>query len=285
MRSAAATSGARGPRLPSGHSLARLGATLLMIATLGANPAAAAPRDLRATRIDGRTVAYRVLGHGAPVLVLLSGLGDGMDSFKAVAPDLAQNATVILYDRAGYGDSDGPTAPRDARAVNDELVAVLEASGVRGPYVIAGHSLGGLYAEYFAARHPEALAGLILEESRPADFTRRCEAAKLGGCVVTPAMARFLPKGTRAEVAGLPDTLAQVAAITGQTDKPVLILSRAVGPRVTPFEAVWAKAQDDLAARYPGSRHLTAPAGGHYIHRDQDAWFIDRVRDFLLKTR
>jgi len=259
-------------------------AALLMIAVLGATAASAAPRDVRVAQIEGRAVAYRVLGQGAPVLVLLSGLGEGMASFQAVAPELARNATVIVYDRAGYGDSDAPTGPRDARAVDDELVAVLQASGVRGPYVVAGHSLGGLYAEYFAARHPEAVAGLILEDSRPSDFTDRCEAAKLSACVVTPGMVRFMSRGAQAEVAGLTDTLAQVAAISGRTDRPVLVLSRATGPRPTPFTRVWAEAQDDLAARYAGSRHRTAPAGGHAIHRDQDAWFIDQVRDFLAGT-
>jgi pimeloyl-ACP methyl ester carboxylesterase len=264
---------------------ALLAAALLAGATFGATGSSAAPADVRTAAVDGHTVAYRVLGHGRPVLVLISGLGDGMASFEKVAPELAKHGTVIVYDRAGYGGSGEATTPRDAAAADRELLGMLKASGVAGPYVIAGHSLGGLYAEYFAAAHPSEVAGLILEETRPADFTQRCEAAKISMCVATPAMARFMPKGAQAEVAALAATVAEVAAIKRQAAKPVLVLSRPTGPAAKPFDALWTEAQGDLAALYAGSRHLTAPAGGHYIHRDQREWFMGCVNDFLARIR
>lgn len=257
-------------------------ATLLLAGTaVTAPPSEAAPGDQRIARIEGRAVAYRVLGQGAPTIVLISGLGDGMASFDGVATELARTATVIVYDRAGYGGSDPATGPRDAREVDRELFALLKASGVTGPYILAGHSLGGLYAEYSAARHPGEVVGLILEESRPADFTDRCQAAGLSRCVVTPAMARFLPGGAQAEVAALDETLAQVAAQPRRSDLPVLVLSRPSKGRAGSFAALWTAAQADLAAGYAGSRHLTAPAGGHSVHRDQRDWFIAAVRGFV----
>lgn len=257
-------------------------ATLLLAGTaVTAPPSEAAPGDQRIARIEGRAVAYRVLGQGAPTIVLISGLGDGMESFDGVATELARTATVIAYDRAGYGGSDPAAGPRDAQDVDRELFALLRASGVNGPYVLAGHSLGGLYAEYSAALHPGEVVGLILEESRPADFTDRCQAAGLSRCVVTPAMARFLPKGARAEVAALEATIAQVAAQPRRSDLPVLVLSRPSKGRAGSFAALWTAAQADLAAGYAGSRHLTAPAGGHSVHRDQRDWFIASVRAFV----
>jgi pimeloyl-ACP methyl ester carboxylesterase len=265
------------------HAL--LATALLLCGMVGANGCNAAPADVRTDQIDGRTVAYRVLGQGRPVVVLISGTGDGMASFEDVAPELAKRATVILYDRAGYGRSGDPSAPRDAAAVDRELSAVLRASGVAGPYVIAGHSVGGLYAEYFAAKHPGDVAGLILDDSRPVDFTHRCESAKIGMCVVTPAMVRFGPQGAQAEVAALNETMSEVDALALLPGRPVLVLSHPIGSHPTPFDALWARAQDDLAARYPGSSHLTAPGGGHYIHRDQRAWFVGAVSDFLALTR
>lgn len=65
----------------------------------------AAPKDARFATIEGRRVAYRVIGAGRPALVMISGLGEGMASFEAAAPALATKATLILYDRAGYGAS------------------------------------------------------------------------------------------------------------------------------------------------------------------------------------
>lgn len=264
----------------SGHGL--LAAALAAGALFGTSASAAPPAAV--AQADGHAVAYQVQGRGRPVLVLISGLGDGMASFREVAPDLAAHATIILYDRAGYGGSGAPAGPRDADAVDRELDALLRASGVPGPYVLAGHSVGGLYAEYFAAHHPNAVAGLILEESRPADFTRRCRAAGLSMCVATPAMMTFAPQGAQAEVAALDATVAQVDALAPATGKPVagkpvLVLSRAPGQK--PFDTLWTQAQSDLAARYPGAVHRTAPAGGHYVHRDQRAWFVTQVTQFL----
>ncbi|MES2344252.1 MAG: alpha/beta hydrolase [Pseudomonadota bacterium] len=259
-----------------GHGL--LAAALAAGALFGTS-ASAAPPPASVAQVDGHAVAYQVQGRGRPVLVLISGLGDGMASFREVAPDLAAHATVILYDRAGYGGSAAPAGPRDAAAVDRELDGLLAASGVPGPYVLAGHSVGGLYAEYFAAHHPDAVAGLILEESRPADFTRRCRAAGLSMCVATPAMMTFAPQGAQAEVAALDAAVAQVDALAPVAGKPVLVLSRAPGAK--PFDTLWTQAQSDLAARYPGAVHRTAPAGGHYVHRDQRAWFVAQVTGFL----
>ena len=252
-------------------------AAALAAGALFGTAASAAPAAV--VQADGPAVAYQVQGQGRPVLVLISGLGDGMASFREVAPDLAAHATVILYDRAGYGGSDAPSGPRDAAAVDRELQALLAASGVAGPYVLAGHSIGGLYAEYFAAHHPGEVAGLILEESRPADFTRRCQTAGLSMCVATPAMMTFAPKGAQAEVAALDATLAQVGALVPVAGKPVLVLSRAPGAK--PFDRLWTEAQSDLAGRYRGAVHRTASAGGHYVHRDQRAWFVAQVTGFL----
>ncbi len=242
---------------------------------------ATAPRDARFAEVDSHRIEYRVLGSGRPTIVMLSGLGDGMATFQDVAPELATNATVILYDRAGYGGSDPTTGPHDAEAAARELSAVLEQSGVSGPYVLVGHSLGGLYAEYFAAQHPDQTLGIVLEESRPANFTRRCEDAGISSCTLPASLAWTLPEGGRAELASLTATVKEVERIGAAHGKPVLVLSRPLTANPGAFDVLWSTAQRDLAARYPGARQVVAEGGGHYIHRDQRAWFVETVRAFI----
>jgi pimeloyl-ACP methyl ester carboxylesterase len=254
-------------------------AALILAGTCGAAPAAE-----QTAQIDGHLVAYRVLGQGRPVLVVIGGLGEGMSAFNNVSNELAAAATVIVYDRAGYGDSGAPVGPQDAGAVERELEGLLQASGATGPYVLLGHSTGGLYAEYFAAKHPDLIAGLVLEESRPADFTARCQMAGLAMCVATPAMVRFMGQGAQADVAAFDAVMDQVAATPPLTSKPVLVLSRPAAAGAKPIDMLWAQAQADLAARYPGSHHLTAPAGGHDMHHDERDWFLATVRDFLASV-
>lgn len=264
---------------------ALLAAVLAAGASFGSDSIAAERSEVRFAQADGHAVAYRVAGHGAPVLVLISGLGDGMASFDGVVDDLARSATVIVYDRAGYGRSGDPQGVRDAAAADRELSDLLRASGVKGPYVVGGHSIGGQYAEYFAGRHPGEVSGLILIDSRPADFTAACAQAGLAMCVATPEMLRFAPKGAQAEVAALAETAAEVAALKEGSNLPTLVLSRAVSARPKPIDALWAQSQQALAARYPGSRQQTAPGGGHYIHKTARDWFVAQVSGFLQDHR
>lgn len=249
-----------------------------------ASPADAAPDAPAVSSAPSASepeIAYRVLGAGRPVIVMISGLGDGMATFNNVASDLARSATVIIYDRSGYGASEAVSGPKDAVAAEAELTRLLAQSGIQGPYMLVGHSLGGLFAEYYAARHPDMISAIILEESRPATYAAACEAAGLAMCTPTPAMVASAPAGVRAEVDGMAATVAQVEAAGPASGKPVLILSRPLAPGATPTDVLWSKVQQDLAARYPGSLHLVAPGGGHMMHLIQRAWFVSAIQEFL----
>lgn len=258
----------------------------LILAAVALSDAAPRPGE-RTALVDGHRVAFQIIGSGRPAIVMISGLGDSMATFADVAAELGKSRTVILYDRAGYGASERGKAPRDARAAARELSGLLAQTGIAAPYVLSGHSLGGLYAEYYAAQHPNQVSGLILEDSRPADFSRMCIAALGPGKCLPPAwMAWFLPSGAGEEIAALAAVMDQVAGATPLRDKAVLVLSR---PRTDSveisFDSLWTRAQAGLAARYPGSLHLRAKAGGHNLHQDQREWFLASVQQFLNGMR
>ena len=258
------------------------GLLLVASAVLGIGTPASAQTAL----VNGRPMTFRVVGSGRPAVVFISGLGDGMATFDQVATELGKNATVITYDRAGYGGSQAVREPRDARDAERDLFSLLAQSGVPGPYVLVGHSLGGLYAEYYASKHPTQVAGLILEESRPAGFTHRCERLPSKPMCNAPAwLTWMMPGGTRYELEGLAQVTEQVSQSGPLTGRPVLVLSRSRGKERSSFDELWAVAQNDLAARYPGSEHLIAPGDGHYIHRDCMAWFLASIHEFTVKLK
>jgi pimeloyl-ACP methyl ester carboxylesterase len=267
-------------RFPYAARMAAI-ATLAFAAIFAMASCASTPRDLRFAHVDEHRIAYRVLGAGEPVVVMISGLGDGMATFDDAAAELAKSATVIVYDRAGYGGSDEAEGARDALAAERELAAVLDQSGISGPYVLLGHSVGGLYAEYYASQHPDQIAALILEDSRPADFRRACEAAGVSMCASPAALAWTMPQGARSELAALVTTEAQVEHVAPISGRPVLVLSHPAPAHAGAFDTAWASGQNVLAARYAGALHLTAPSGGHYIHEDAAAWFLESVQAFL----
>ena len=98
----------------------------------------------------------RIAGHGPRTVVLAAGLGDTLDVWNTVQPLITDHCTrTIAYSRAGYpGSDDAAGGARDAATIVSELRAELKRRGVLPPYVLVGHSLGGLYMQYFARRFP-----------------------------------------------------------------------------------------------------------------------------------
>ncbi|GAB2676105.1 alpha/beta fold hydrolase [Nocardia goodfellowii] len=111
--------------------------------------------------IDGRRVFVHRSGRGGPAVVFLPGASAvGLDYF-GVQQQVSQFTTAVVYDRGGSGYSDPLPVPRTAAAVAGQLRELLRALGIPGPYVLAAHSLGGLFAHRFAQLYPQDVAGLV----------------------------------------------------------------------------------------------------------------------------
>jgi pimeloyl-ACP methyl ester carboxylesterase len=111
---------------------------------------------------DGRHINLRCAGRGSPTVILEAGYGANASAWGRVQPALSRSTRVCAYDRAGYGFSDPGPLPRDGAAAARDLDQALEQAGVEGPYIVVGHSAGGLYGRLFAARRPGEVAGLVL---------------------------------------------------------------------------------------------------------------------------
>lgn len=114
----------------------------------------------------------RVQGTGGPVVVIETGLSALSAEWWTIQDELAQTCTVITYDRAGYGWSDASPHPRTSGQIAAELRGLLDALGVPGPYVLVGHSQGGLYVQHFARAYPDQVAGVVLLDPLSAEDNR-----------------------------------------------------------------------------------------------------------------
>jgi pimeloyl-ACP methyl ester carboxylesterase len=101
-------------------------------------------------------------GRGSPTIVLEAGLMSTVLGWSETQSALAQSFRVVSYDRAGLGWSDAGPMPRTAERIVDELHSLLERAAIPPPYVLVGHSFGGLTMPLFAARFPEETAGMVL---------------------------------------------------------------------------------------------------------------------------
>jgi pimeloyl-ACP methyl ester carboxylesterase len=132
-------------------------------------PAPKAPGRL--VDVGGYRLHLDCKGRGGPAVVLLAGGGDFSFDWGLVQPAVSRFARVCSYDRAGLAWSDLGPVPRTMRQEAHELRVLLERANVRGPYVLVGHSLGGLIARVFAESYAGDVAGLVLVDATSEDTT------------------------------------------------------------------------------------------------------------------
>ncbi|MGB9107179.1 MAG: alpha/beta hydrolase [Telluria sp.] len=106
-------------------------------------------------------------GSGRYTVLFESGFGTGLGAWRKVAPELAKTARTVVYSRAGHGDSDPRPEPRTILESSVELDQLVASAHLKPPFILVGHSYGGLLARAFAARHPDWVAGMVLVD--PAD--------------------------------------------------------------------------------------------------------------------
>lgn len=123
--------------------------------------------------IGGYRLHINCTGSGSPTVVIEAGWGDWSTAWGFVQPQVAKTTRVCTYDRAGTGWSDAGPLPRDATQVAVELHTLLQKAHIPGPYVLAGHSLGGIPVRVFAGMYPSEVAGVVLIDSMtPQQFTQ-----------------------------------------------------------------------------------------------------------------
>jgi pimeloyl-ACP methyl ester carboxylesterase len=244
--------------------------------------------------VNGHLMHINCVGEGSPT-VILEAANLGMSAhWVRVQQQLAQTTRVCAYDRAGLGWSERGPEPRDARQISSELHTLLKGAGTEGPYVLVGHSYGGLYARLYAARYSEEVAGVVLVDStHPEQFTRSPEGramyeqtnrldavlpilTRLGVIRLTnfyPAHPDLPPRQreqieafnsstrqvstTVEEFRATPETAAQVRGTGSLGDKPLVVISAGEQP------PSWLEMQDELVALSPNSIHRVVDGATH----------------------
>jgi pimeloyl-ACP methyl ester carboxylesterase len=273
-------------------ALAVIGAIYQVVATEIDERTYSPPGEM--VNVNGHLMHINCVGEGSPT-VILEAANLGMSAhWVRVQQQLIKTTRVCAYDRAGMGWSEMGPEPRDARQISSELHALLKGADTEGPYVLVGHSYGGLYARMYAARYPNQVAGVVLvDSSHPEQFTRSEEgramyeqARRMGAFV--PWLARLgvirltnfypahpdLPPQQRAQIAALnsstqqmvttvqefratPETNAQVRGTGSPGDLPLAVIS--AGEQ----SPDWLKMQDELAALSSNSTHRVVEEATH----------------------
>ncbi|HZT75572.1 MAG TPA: alpha/beta fold hydrolase [Vicinamibacterales bacterium] len=234
---------------------------------------------VRAGGTDVATHCAGVRAPRAPLVVLESGAGNGLDVWVGVQPAIAAFARVCAYDRPTLvRNGVGPRASIAPDAVVQTLHDVLRALGEPPPYLMVGHSYGGMIVRLYDTTYPREIAGLVLVDSSHEDQIARFTA-------IDPSTRQRL--GVNAyealDLAAFSDAL---HAHRWSPAVPYVVLTRAT-PDAAPtgvnaaVDAAWREMQHELATRSATGRQIVASRGGHYIQRDQPELVIDAVRSVL----
>jgi len=155
-------------------ALALLGAAYQAIATVTDRQHFPPPSQL--VDVGGYRLHINCIGQGSSTVILESGLANPSSIWGWVQPEVARGTRVCAYDRAGVGWSDAGPEPRDGQQIARELHMLLGRANIPGPYVLVGHSAGGLYVRVYAAQYPQDVAGMVLiDVEHPDQWTQNPE--------------------------------------------------------------------------------------------------------------
>jgi pimeloyl-ACP methyl ester carboxylesterase len=195
---------------------------ILSFCCIAALSAAAEPKPVIDT-VAGRRVESLTIRHpAAPFTVVFEAGSRGtIDKWGRVLEDASREATVFAYNRPGYGNSDVATTPRDGRTVVEELRQVLQQKGLKPPYVLVGHSLGGLYMQLFARAYPDEVSGLVLVDAM---YPRVVKATRDFPWAVRLAGQMVFSRTAWREIEKMDETGEAVLALPRIDDKPIVRL-------------------------------------------------------------
>jgi len=271
--------------------------------------------------VGGHNLHLSCSGSGSPTVILEPGAGEMSSASAWITPAVARDTRVCVYDRAGRGWSEPADSPQDGAQIATDLHTLLERGHVPGPYVMAGHSFGGLYVLTFAARYPDEVAGMVLVDSTAPgsatpstsrgnegsyDIMGRASAllsasARLGvGRLIGQLSYGSLPPRARDEAiasAATPNhvqstideyiqgttSMDQAASLSDFGDKPLYVLTAGSGS-----DAEWKAAQDDLASLSTNSAHRVVDGAAHgdmFLDEEAAAATTQAILDVISSVR
>jgi len=266
--------------------------------------------------VGGYRLHLYCLGAGSPTVILESGLGSGINVWMLVHKKIAETTRVCAYDRAGLGWSDGVKEPLSSMQVAQTLHTLLVNANIEGPYIMVGHSAGGIHVRAFTHLFPKEVAGMVLVDSahenqssndQPKTINligrdlqwKQCEILTSIGLIRLFELLTYAPNPNplyQADLANRNRTEYCRAignefkafdkdsrqATPPQTlgDLPLIVLTAGLGTNPT-----WNTLQNELASLSTNSTHIVIENSGHMIQISQPDAVIKAVEQIIQQVR
>lgn len=213
-----------------------------------------------------------------PTVVMDAGYGDYSKGWNAIISEVSLLTEVLVYDRAGLGKSEPSSNPRNSREMVKELKELLSKLNINPPYIVVGHSFGGVNARLFASKYPEDVCGLLLVDSTPEDYRER----------FLPTMSedfqeaynkQFVHEGNYEEFM---ESLDQLKEDQKKLNVPLIVLSAGKKNYYSPeSQGLWNTMQEEILLISSISEFMIAEDSTHYIQNDEPALVVGAIRRLI----
>ncbi len=221
----------------------------------------------RIIAVDGRQVHVSVSGQGRPAVIFEAGFANDLRSWAKVQPAIAKSCATMSYDRAGIGRSQETPLPRTGEQIAKDLHSTLRQLGVMPPYVLVGHSAGGLYIRSFALQYPNEVGGMVFVDAVLPQYLRWLRANDVEHWHELERIGTESGDVMRAQWTGLEPTMKDIERSGPLPRVPieVLVSDQSDLPFKPPSAmAAFVRTQREFATQLPGAK-IEVIAAGHEL--------------------
>lgn len=215
---------------------------------------------------------------GKPTIIMDAGYGDFSKAWDSVIGDISKLSSVLIYDRAGLGKSERSLNPRTSREMVKELKELLVKANIEPPYILVGHSFGGVIMRMFATEHQNEVCGLVLVDSTPEDYRER----------FLPTMSKefqrayhkqFIYEGNYDEFM---ESLQQLKETKTKLNVPVIVLSAGKKDHYSKeSQELWNEMQREILEMSAAGELVIAKNSTHYIQNDEPKEVVSAIKKLI----
>ncbi|WP_299095680.1 alpha/beta hydrolase [uncultured Metabacillus sp.] len=219
---------------------------------------------------------------GKPTIVMDAGYGDFSKAWDSVIEDISMLTNVLIYDRAGLGKSEKSSNPRTSREMVRELKELLIEAKIKPPYILVGHSFGGVNMRMFATEYENEVCGLVLVDSTPEDYRER----------FLPTMSKefqqaynkqFVYEGNYDEFM---ESLKQLKETKLKLNVPLIVLSAGKKAHYSKeSQELWNEMQRAILEISSDGELVIAENSAHYIQNDEPEVVVSAIKKLTDKIR
>ena len=240
--------------------------------------------------VGGAAFEFVKAGDGSPPIVLVNGSGGPIEGWFKVDARLAALSTLFAYNRRGVGASSKPHEAQTGDVVVRDLRELLRHAGLTPPYLLVGHSLGGLFVNLFARTFPSEVAGVVLLDATAPDDVSVMAAHESGfQRMARRVLDKVLGKDPFAETEHAARTVELIQGAGPFPDLPLIVVTggKPAMAWATPAAALAARAEHQrrLVALSPQGRQVVAERSGHFPQFTQPELVVQAVLDALSGVR